>query len=316
MVDNNSFQVPEGEAGGAGRTTPAPGSLSKLLLFTFVLLITIGSVAQVANFEVGMLITQWFLILPPALWFLKRYRLDFSSFARFKGLEARYVPTIIILVMSAWIVSMFTAGALIRLLMVYGYEPIELIPPPDTLGQLFTYFLVIALSAGVCEEVLFRGTIMPSLENQGYFPALIYSTLFFAFFHGSFVNLASIFFLGFIIGVVVIKTGSLLGGILYHILNNALAVTYLYLANNYDLESLLMLDDYRVLILIFLLALVGVFFGLRKLHAQGEGTYIWRDKERWLPRGWLNWAAVIIILLFLIMASIELLMGFGFLNVV
>jgi len=316
MEENNGFQVPEGEAGEAGRTTPAPGSLSKLLLFIFALLITIGSVAQVANFEVGMFITQWFLILPPALWFLKRYKLDFVSFSRFKSLDLKFVPTILILVVSAWIVSMFAASALIRLLMVYGYEPIELIPPPETLGQLFIYFLVIALSAGVCEEILFRGAIMPSLENQGYFPALMLSTLYFAFFHGSFTNLASIFFLGFIIGVVVIKTGSLLGGILYHILNNALAVTYLYLASNHNLGSRLMLDDYRVLIILFIVALAGVVFGLRKLHAQGEGIYIWRDKERWFPRGWFNWAAVIIILLFVLMASLELLMGFGFLNVV
>ncbi|RQD75311.1 MAG: CPBP family intramembrane metalloprotease [Candidatus Syntrophonatronum acetioxidans] len=315
MVENNGFQFPPGEAGGAGRKTPAPGSLAKLLLFTFALLITIGSVVQVLNFEVGMFITQWLLILPPALWFLKRYKLDFVNFARFKSLDLKFVPTILILVVCAWITSMFVASALIGLLMNYGYEPLELIPPPETLGHLFIYYLVIAISAGVCEEVLFRGTIMPSLENQGHFPALMLSTLYFAFFHGSFTNLASIFFLGFIIGVVVIKTGSLLGGILYHFLNNALAVTYLYLASNYNLESLLMLDDYRVLILILLLALAGVFFGLRKLHEQGKGIYIWRDKKRWLPRGWLNWAAVIVFLLFVIMASLELLMGFGFLTV-
>jgi len=61
-------------------------------------------------------------------------------------------------------------------------------------------------------------------------PAIIFSSLLFALLHGSLLSLISTFSLGVIMAVIVIKTGSLWGGIIYHMLNNFYAATYLFWA--------------------------------------------------------------------------------------
>ncbi len=291
---------------------PSTRSASRALLFVFLLLLIIGSVVQVMHFEIGMLITMWVIILIPALWYLRRYNVDLETFARIKPLEKKFFPTITVLVLSAWILSMLAASLLIALLMSFGFEPLEIIPPPENLGQLLRYFFVLGISAGVCEEVLFRGAVMPSFERQGTtLSALVFSTILFALFHISFTNLISVLFLGFMIGLVVIKTGSLWAGIYYHALNNLIAATYLYLAANYGFPQ--ELDSLFTLLLIVLLAFMGLFYGLRKLQQQSSVEPLLENPEEWLPPDWLNGSTVVIILLFIIVASIELLAGFGML---
>ncbi len=307
MVENDKREQSDKEP-----LRPSTRSASRTLLFVFLLLIFLGSIVQVMHFEIGMLITMWVIILMPALWYLRRYNVDLETFARIKPLEKRFIPIITVLVVSAWILSMLGASLLVGLLMYFGFEPLEIIPPPESIGQLLRYFFVLGISAGICEEVLFRGAIMPSFELQGTpLSALIFSTFLFALFHVSFTNIISVLFLGLMIGLVVIKTGSLWAGIYYHILNNVIASIYLYLAANYGLPQ--MLDSYLVLLMIVLLALMGLLYGLRKLQQQSAVEPLLENRKEWLPPKWLNGATALIMLLFLMVASIELLIGFGIL---
>ncbi|MDO9534656.1 MAG: CPBP family intramembrane metalloprotease [Bacillota bacterium] len=291
---------------------PSVGSAMRLLLATFALLLIVGSVVQMLHFEIGMLVTQWILILIPALWYWRRYRLNGAVFARVRTLEKKFIPTILFLVVCAWIVNMYITTSLASILINYGYEPIVAIPYPTTIVHLLRYYFVIAISAGICEEVFFRGTIMPSFEKHGAVPALVLSALLFALFHVSFINFFSIFILGLIIGLVVIKTGSLWGGILYHFFNNAIAVTYMYAASNYELEAFLEPVSNVVFFLVMLLFLVGLIYGLKKLQRQSGALPLLPNRANWLPKGWFNWASGLTITIFFVIAAVELLLGFGF----
>jgi sodium transport system permease protein len=92
-----------------------------------------------------------------------------------------------------------------------------------------TALLLFAVIPAVCEEVAFRGYILSGLEHT-YRPrtAIVLSALLFAFMH-VLLSLFQQFFnaalLGLVLGLLAVRSGSLLPGIVFHAINNGLAVT-------------------------------------------------------------------------------------------
>ncbi len=305
-----AYGIPE--AGPERTKKPGLKAAMKLYVVVFLLLLVFGSIAQVWNFEIGMIITQWVIILIPTLWFLRRYRADRVNFIRFKALEWRFVPVIILLSASFWLLNMAIAAGMVTSLMEIGYEPVMVLDPPQTLQHYLIYIFILSISAGICEEVMFRGTIMPALEDRGVVPAIVFSSFLFALFHVSFLNLLSTFMLGAVMAVVVIKTGSLWGGILYHMLNNFYAATYLYLAGQEETAAELEPRGLWALLPLAIAAGAGAYAGLRLLQNRSKvEPFLKHRGERWLPRGWFNWLLIISVVLFLILAMLELALGFG-----
>jgi sodium transport system permease protein len=88
---------------------------------------------------------------------------------------------------------------------------------------------VLALLPAVCEEVAFRGFILSGLEHQRRTrSAILLSALMFGFLH-VLLSLYQQFFnatlLGIVLGLLAVRSRSLLPGVLFHFLNNTLAVT-------------------------------------------------------------------------------------------
>ncbi len=289
----------------------------KLYIFVFVLLLLVGSLAQGLHFEFGMIVTQWVLILLPALWFWRRYGVDSVVFARLYPLKVRFIPVIVLLSLSFWLLNMVLASGMIVGLMEMGYQPIVVIEPPRTVLHYLAYLAVLSLSAGICEEVLFRGAIMPAIEGRGLIPAIIFSSFLFALFHGSFTSLISTFMLGVVIAVVVIKTGSLWGGILYHMLNNFYAATYLYAAGFIDTAAAVEVEaqDLWAGLPILILSLGGAWLGLRLLHNKSGAEPLLKGyRGSWMPRGWFGGLMVVALVFFLFLAVFEMVIGFGLLD--
>jgi membrane protease YdiL (CAAX protease family) len=302
----------------AGRLPAGPSALSAsiLLLVVISLTITFQLLAHRLDQMITLAVMQWIFVLIPALcyWSFYRRRFDWKIYARLNPLQPKFLPTILLLSVSTWFAAFFGESMILNGLMQYGFEPVIELPYPETLAAVAVYILVIAVSAGVCEEVLFRGAIMPSLEPDGAWPALLFSAAFFSLTHMSFLNLFSTFFLGIMIGLVVIKTGSLYAGILYHILNNIYAVIAMYCAGLADLEQLT--EEQNVvlgllLIMIAGLAVAGIAAGLLILQKQSRAAPLYRSRRRWFPPGWFNWATILILLIFLVLSVTGLLMGFG-----
>jgi len=296
-------------------SSPNLKAVMKLYVVVFLLLLIFGSIAQGLHFEIGMIITQWVIILLPALWFLRRYRVDRANFVRFRALEWHFIPVIILLSASFWLLNMAIAAGMVTGLMEIGYEPVMVLEPPQTLQHYLVYLFILSISAGICEEVMFRGTIMPALEEHGVVPAIVLSSLLFALFHVSFLNLFSTFMLGTVMAVVVIKTGSLWGGIFYHMLNNFYAATYLYLAGQEEAAAEIDPQALWALLPLAVMAGAGAYAGLRLLQNRSKvGPLLKNRPGRWLPRGWFNWLLVVSIIFFLLLAFFELALGFGWLG--
>jgi len=91
-----------------------------------------------------------------------------------------------------------------------------------------TAVLIFALIPAICEEFAFRGFILSGLENgQGTRTAIIGSALLFGFLH-VLLSLFQQFFnatlLGLVIGLLAVRSRSILPGILFHFVNNGMAV--------------------------------------------------------------------------------------------
>jgi len=88
---------------------------------------------------------------------------------------------------------------------------------------------VFALLPAVCEEVAFRGFILSGLEHQRRTRSAIFlSALMFGFLHvllSLFQQLFNAALLGIVLGLLAVRSRSILPGMLFHFLNNALAIS-------------------------------------------------------------------------------------------
>lgn len=118
---------------------------------------------------------------------------------------------------------------LVRL--VFGHNIDVNIPIPETGKELLISLLVIAVTAAVCEEVLFRGVLQTSFEKLGKAGMFLLVSLLFTAFHFSIEQFLGLFALSVLITYVVYRTNSLFAGMLAHFTNNAMAVLISFFAN-------------------------------------------------------------------------------------
>lgn len=103
-------------------------------------------------------------------------------------------------------------------------EALEKLFTPKTTEAWVTNLLVIGLIAPVCEEVLFRGAFQGTLEQRGPVRAIACTALAFGVIHLNPFNFIGPILYGVGLGLVVWRTGSILPAILWHALNNSVAV--------------------------------------------------------------------------------------------
>jgi membrane protease YdiL (CAAX protease family) len=92
-----------------------------------------------------------------------------------------------------------------------------IVNPNDLLGSL----LLAAIVAPLIEEILFRGLILQGfVRNYGAFHGLMLSSLLFGIVHFNPYQFVAGFILGLFIGLLFVRTGSILPGLLVHVLYN------------------------------------------------------------------------------------------------
>ena len=99
--------------------------------------------------------------------------------------------------------------------------------------------LSIALLAPILEELLFRGAIQGSIQASGKSPwiAIVISSLIFGVVHMNPAQVPFAFLLGMMFGWLYYRTGSLLPGIIGHVLNNSVAAINMILYGNATMEE-------------------------------------------------------------------------------
>jgi len=98
----------------------------------------------------------------------------------------------------------------------------------DTAGNAAMLFYVV-IGAPVTEELLFRGLLLRTFQRTGRTFAIVASSLLFAMMHGNFIQSVPTFLIGLVLGYVAVKCGSILPGILIHMINNGFVMALSYI---------------------------------------------------------------------------------------
>lgn len=195
------------------------------LLYSFVafLLLSAGVFVQGRNFISGILVTEFVIILLPPLILLKLKKYDIPGVLRLKRVSFLNLFIIFsMMLFSLWIVTILNIFNLWLIKIIFGRVLVS--PVPITETPLLVSILLIGGSAGICEEVMFRGVIQRSLERLGVFWSILIAGFLFGLFHMDFQKLLGTFLLGVLIGFIVYRTNSLFAGMFAHFTNNSVAV--------------------------------------------------------------------------------------------
>ncbi len=203
-----------------------------LYMIVMILFVTVGYFVQKRSFHYGILITEFLLIALPAIIYAKIKGTSIKEEFRLNRIGLVDVLLIIVAFLSSYFVAVFINLIAQILISTAGNLILPDIPFAENPREYLTLLLIIAGSAGICEEILFRGILLRAYERFGMWRGIIISALFFSVLHLNIQNMAAPFFLGIVLGFVVYKTNSIFAGILGHFINNAISVTFGYVVMN------------------------------------------------------------------------------------
>lgn len=100
-------------------------------------------------------------------------------------------------------------------------EVMELAP------DFLTLFFAVAVMPSLLEEIIIRGVVLDQFQDTNLWQGAVMTGLLFGFMHVDIGQLGYTTALGILMGAIVIATGSLWGGVLFHFLNNFTSVAIL-----------------------------------------------------------------------------------------
>ncbi len=251
-----------------GAAVPSPPAAILFTGLVGVLFFYAGSIFAGAG-EAGILASQWLLIAVPVALFIRIGRFDWRATLGVRAVPARayLAATLVILggIPIGWAIAWVQT--------LYLRLPEELtaalqgILTADGPARIAWLLLVVAVTPAICEEVLFRGVLLRGLLRRYSDPfAIFVSSAIFGVFHLSFETVIRLFpamFLGALVGLVAIRTRSILPSMMMHFLNNGTAVL---LVSTPALQRVITGDTGGPNPAILLLGLLLLFLGLRTLR--------------------------------------------------
>lgn len=225
----------EEESGGLKALKKKPQNIfnpySGIVYFTIALIVLyyLGSYWQTKDLYNGLIQTEIIIVALPVLILLKVLKLKPKEVLRLHNPKlGSFLLIPFIAISASIIVSIFSQ--LINLVFPFPEKYTE------ALNQLFKMneapwkvFLAIALLPGICEELLFRGFLIRFFEKYGRMWSIVISSILFAAFHLDPFRFLPVLLLGFLLGYLAVRSGSVYASMFSHIVNNGLAfvlVTY------------------------------------------------------------------------------------------
>ncbi len=210
------------------RAYPTPGLSLFLFGLCLVLLFYAGTYAQYRNIFIGLLITQWLIVLAPAVLLLWYMRIDLRTALL---LHRPHLATLAssALVGLAWVL----------LIIQIGVWHNQILPVPDEMARymeslfdvqhtgvnVWMLLLIVAVSPAICEEALHRGALLTGLrQNLPTWAVIVAVGFLFGLFHLSIYRLIPTALSGMLLTYLVIRSGAIWHGVLVHLLVNSAAI--------------------------------------------------------------------------------------------
>ncbi|KXZ40270.1 hypothetical protein SAMN05661008_00176 [Alkalithermobacter thermoalcaliphilus JW-YL-7 = DSM 7308] len=207
-----------------------------IYLFLACLFLTVGAFFQRKDLNLGLLITEYGIILIPAVLFSVLFKGDktLKEFLRFNKIDLKTFISSLFIPLFAYPIAVLGNLIVIFILDVFGIKYFNYLPSASSSSEYLWFLVLLALTPGICEEVLFRGFFIRMNEERGFEFSVIYSSFLFALFHFNIFNFMGPFIIGIIYGYLTIKTNSIYPAIIGHSINNFIATTLLYVFSTND----------------------------------------------------------------------------------
>jgi len=169
-------------------------------------------------------------------------------------------------------------------------------------GLIIFAILSVALLPAVCEEFLFRGTVLNGLRSFGARACILYSALIFGLMHQNLQQLPYTFILGIVSGILLFYTRSIWPSVIFHFTNNALVILLMAFPNIADAVfawwlatenlNLALLWQIIIALLCVVLACLIIYFVIKSLKQNFDSTQplaeenvgsIWHSKYLIIP---------------------------------
>lgn len=219
-----------------GYSRPGIFSANVFYLVVGLLLLFVGFLVQRYELYLGLLVTEYILILIPSIIFIKLRGLSLKRVLRLNGFTFKQLVYTILMVLFSYPIAVFLNLIVMNIINLFTEFMPTTVPIPVTPREFLISFIVIAVTPGICEEVMFRGPILSAYESLGYKKAIIISALLFGIFHFNITNLVGPTFLGMVLGVVALKSNTIFLPMIGHTLNNTIALSIGYFATKYSPE--------------------------------------------------------------------------------
>lgn len=204
---------------------PTIKQVSILYSISVILLMFLATRAQRNDTYSGLVITEWLLVLPLPLIFLLVFKYDLKKVLRLNKISVLNLFLILGIMIFVYLpVNFLNQYYMILIKIIFGHVAAASVAPASDIVGLIVNVLIIGVSAGICEEVLFRGAVMRGLENLGSRKAIVLTGFLFGLWHMYFTSLFFAFTLGILLGYIVYRTNSIYGGIFAHFCNNTISV--------------------------------------------------------------------------------------------
>lgn len=295
MIDPQEFQSMHNQN---TPTTPTWKETLVMYMLSSLLLVTLGSIVQHLHLLSGLVVSELlFVVAPVALFTLsRRYDLKRTFYLSPIRLKTAFL-TILITGSAFLLVGVIAALQEIIFPRSQGYQEIwdEILTQFHQVPLLITLVLV-AVLPGVCEELLFRGFLLHGLRKKlSPVSAIVIVGILFGAFHLDPYRFLPVTLLGILFGYLVLRTGSIITGMVAHSTNNGIAMLISYsvfTAKNQGVslpdpsESAWQFSDPQaVLALLPVLgvALLVFILSLRALPRHTPGEHAEEDNETFLP---------------------------------
>ena len=248
----------------APATALTPAAALTLYVAVLLLLFYIGGFVQIKFHHWGLLATLWLLILAPALALAWYFRLDFGEAFHLKPFGWRHLFGTILLCLGAaglasWVDSLQSRLFPESLKLLQGLRDYLDLQKTGLLPGL----LILAVSPGICEEMLFRGLLLSSFHRRlSARASIILTSALFAIIHLNIFRLLPTFLLGLYLTFIVHRTRSIYLAMMAHALNNGLALVIIntpWLTSHYPWLAGQGLFPYTLLLVLAALAGLGVW---------------------------------------------------------
>jgi sodium transport system permease protein len=213
----------------APRTLPTAGEALLLVVFIGLLFFYVGRTLMLRFGEQGIWISQLLLLAVPTLIFLVIARKDLRASLALRPAPPRALAAALLIVLGGipigWLIVWLQSFVIA--LPIEFLQAMEQLMNAQSSGHLLWLLLAVAVAPAICEELVFRGTLLQGFSRTSMWRAVLLSALVFGAFHLSFetaIRFLPTAWLGLLLGYVVWHTRSLYTSMLMHLVNNGLVV--------------------------------------------------------------------------------------------